>query len=413
MLKKKGWHIGFILHNKKTKKYLPTEFLSFPVSLVQDHIYTLFRSKFSPVHHFPETGLGSAPYFWEFNSLNYQVLRDGYFTPGIAKRRYTGLAKVIQRWKPDILIGDGHLLTYLLGKKMNIPVIQVVRYFVFPEDPQFIWWKEPDSNLIPPESVKVFESLFEEVGEIPPKEGSRLLKGDGYLIPGTEAVEPVKTSVPHLFYGYEAGSFYDDRLLNIDPKNHTKKVYVTIGGGAWKAHIKQYYEFLLDALDQKDFQIIISDPYGVLVETMQGNRWPNVQAFRWIESSTIFPNLDLIIHHGGYGTTMESLWWGVPSIIVPFHTEQEGNGHRLHRLGTGEVLSVAQRPLQTVRFRYNYGHFTMAGGFRFGLTKDFFGTVFDKLMADQGYRENARKMSKELRATWEPTKLLKFLENFC
>ncbi len=407
-----GWQPAFVFHNKNTRKHLPSEFPAFSVPLTRDKVYTLFRSKFSPIHHYPENHLSTAPYFWEFDSLNYQVLRDGYFTPGISRGRLNRLQKTIGAWKPDILVGDGHLLTYLLGKKMDIPVVQVIRYFAFPENPRFIWWKEPLSEVIRPRSSKVFEDILDASGEPPTADGSHLLRGDGYLIPGNREIEPVTTISPHLFYGYDAGSYYDQRLLFKDPKDHTRKVYVTIGGGAWKSQVKEYYDFLLSIFKQKDFQVIISDPYNILGETLQNSHWPNVRAFRWIESSTVFPNLDLIIHHGGYGTTMESLWWGVPSIVVPFHTEQEGNGRRLQKLGAGEVLCPAAAPLENVSFKYYYGRFTMAGGFHFGLTKERFLSTFEQVMTEPAYKENAGKMSEKLRAAWEPDSLINFLMKF-
>ncbi len=411
LLFRRGWEVGVVYHREKTAQHLPPGFRAFYLPVRHERWLIALRARLAPIHYFP-LNLEKPPYFWEFHSLNYQVLRDGYFTPGIVSRRFQALQKTVRSWKPDLLVGDGHLLSFLLSRSEGLPLVQIVRYFVFPEAPHFIWWKETPPELVAPKSLRAFDSLLEKLGLDSPDEACGLLRGDGYLIPGNSQMEPIESAAPHLFYGYHVNSDYNPRMLGKDPKTHPRKIYVTVGGGAMKLQVARYYRFLLEVFRDLPFQIIFSDPWEVLLPRLREETLPHLRAFKWIESSTIFPNLDLIIHHGGYGTTLESLWWGVPSLVVPFHTEQEGNARRLERLQLGKVLPIAREPYRPVEFRSYYGRFTMRGGFRFGLESEQFKQTLLNLMNDSASRERVKQFSNRLRDQYDPVKIVRFLEQF-
>lgn len=52
-----------------------------------------------------------------------------------------------------------------------------------------------------------------------------------------------------------------------------------------------------------------------------------------IPHSWLFPQMTAIVHHGGAGTTAAALRSGVPSIVIPFITDQPFWGHRVTQLG--------------------------------------------------------------------------------
>ncbi len=47
----------------------------------------------------------------------------------------------------------------------------------------------------------------------------------------------------------------------------------------------------------------------------------------------VFPHVDLVVHHGGAGTSASALRAGVPSVVVPWCADQFFWADRLHRLG--------------------------------------------------------------------------------
>jgi UDP:flavonoid glycosyltransferase YjiC (YdhE family) len=54
-----------------------------------------------------------------------------------------------------------------------------------------------------------------------------------------------------------------------------------------------------------------------------------------IPHAWLFPRVAAVVHHGGAGTTAAGLRAGVPSLVIPFTTEQEFWGQRVRNLGVG------------------------------------------------------------------------------
>jgi rhamnosyltransferase subunit B len=52
----------------------------------------------------------------------------------------------------------------------------------------------------------------------------------------------------------------------------------------------------------------------------------------------VIPHAAAVVHHGGVGTSGETLRAGVPSLVIPFGYDQPDNGERLRKLGVGRVL---------------------------------------------------------------------------
>ena len=408
VLRRDNWQLGFLAHRKNTLKYFQNSDTIFYIpTSTEEWIYRL-RKVFKPVHFRPQRKLPSEPYFWEFNSLNFQIYRDGYFTPASVWDRFRKLVKIINKWRPDVIVGDGHLLTFFLGKYCKIPVIQIVRYAVFPENQNFIWWKKRSNYRGSPPSSLAFKSLFEKVGENFASEANEFLQGDAYLIPGTPEIEPIVTKKSHLFFGYHIESNWDSRLLDIDTKKRQRKIYITIGGGSRRSHISEYYKVLIGTVKDLDAQIVFSDPHAVLHQKYNKQEYPNISVFKWIDSSTIFPYLNLVIHHGGYNTVLESLWWGVPSVIIPSHTEQEGNGRRLQLLKVGKIIPISNEPYQEIIFDSYYGKSSMFGGFEFNLTPELVISTIHEMLYKAEYTKSALIQSSKLKLQFNPDKILHF-----
>lgn len=62
---------------------------------------------------------------------------------------------------------------------------------------------------------------------------------------------------------------------------------------------------------------------------------PGVFACTDADHATLFPRVDLLVHHGGAGTTATALRSGVPQLIVPHIVDQFFHGRRIAELGVG------------------------------------------------------------------------------
>ncbi len=72
---------------------------------------------------------------------------------------------------------------------------------------------------------------------------------------------------------------------------------------------------------------------------------PSVLAVGALDHARLFPRLDLVVHHGGAGTTAQALRAGVPQLIVPHIVDQFFHGRRIAELGLGP-LPVKKRALR-------------------------------------------------------------------
>jgi UDP:flavonoid glycosyltransferase YjiC (YdhE family) len=62
---------------------------------------------------------------------------------------------------------------------------------------------------------------------------------------------------------------------------------------------------------------------------------PGVFSVGDVDHQTLFPRVDLIVHHGGAGTTAAALRSGAPQLVVPHIVDQFFHGRRIAELGLG------------------------------------------------------------------------------
>ena len=86
---------------------------------------------------------------------------------------------------------------------------------------------------------------------------------------------------------------------------------------------------------------------------------PGVFATGDTDHQSLFPRCDLLVHHGGAGTTAAALRSGVPQLVVPHIVDQFFHGRRMSELGVGPP-PVAKAALDTaviasaLKDRFNY-----------------------------------------------------------
>lgn len=64
----------------------------------------------------------------------------------------------------------------------------------------------------------------------------------------------------------------------------------------------------------------------------------NVYLGSWFPQPSIVSQADLFIHHGGNNSYCEALYFGVPSLIMPYCWDGHDNGLRVKQTGTGDFL---------------------------------------------------------------------------
>ena len=75
---------------------------------------------------------------------------------------------------------------------------------------------------------------------------------------------------------------------------------------------------------------------------------PHVRAVTGLPLSHVLPTCDLIVHHGGSGTTMTSTAFGLPQLALPQMCDQYRHAERLAATGAGLQLPPAQFDAEAV-----------------------------------------------------------------
>ena len=145
-------------------------------------------------------------------------------------------------------------------------------------------------------------------------------------------------------------------------------IYLSLGSlGAADVGLMQR---LIDLLAKTRHRVIVS--MGPRADQL--TLGPNMTGAAMLPQTSIIPQVDLVITHGGNNTTTETLHFGKPMIVLPLFWDQYDNAQRVAELGLG-------RRLPTYSFR-----------------DDELVQVVDTLLADSVLRERVHTIGEAIRA---------------
>jgi len=128
-----------------------------------------------------------------------------------------------------------------------------------------------------------------------------------------------------------------------------------------------FFPALLDGLRNEPVDLLIT--VGPNVDpAVLGKARPNVRLERYIPQSLVFPKLDAVVFHGGFGTLLAAIEHGLPVVVVPFGADQHLNAAAVERLGIGVAIDEES---------------VDAGSMR---------EAVRRVLAEPSYRENARRL---------------------
>ncbi|MFE2753032.1 glycosyltransferase [Actinosynnema sp. NPDC059335] len=104
----------------------------------------------------------------------------------------------------------------------------------------------------------------------------------------------------------------------------------------------------------------------------------HVVALPWVPQADLLPHVDLLVHHGGAGTTLGGFAAGVPQLVVPQAADQFGNAELVAEAGLGDRLVGAD------------------------VTSEAVTATAERLLADEAVRAAARAIADEVAAMPSP-----------
>jgi rhamnosyltransferase subunit B len=125
-----------------------------------------------------------------------------------------------------------------------------------------------------------------------------------------------------------------------------KPIIVTAGTG--NVHAADLFTTALTAITKLGRRAIFLSKDRAQIPA---NLPPNVIWQAYVPLAALLPQVAILIHHGGIGTTAEALRAGVPQLVTPFAWDQFDNGARVAALGVGmtqPAKKLSSRKLERV-----------------------------------------------------------------
>ena len=121
-------------------------------------------------------------------------------------------------------------------------------------------------------------------------------------------------------------------------KKKDKLIYISMG--TVNNDMMDLYKKCVSALEDTDYQVIMS--VGNLVALEEFGELPeNVTVFAHLDQIAVLEQADVFVSHCGMNSVSESLYFGVPLIMLPQTAEQNGVAERVYQLGAGIKLGKA------------------------------------------------------------------------
>ena len=155
-----------------------------------------------------------------------------------------------------------------------------------------------------------------------------------------------------------------------EPFEKKKEKLIYISMGTVMSEMPELYKTLINALKDMDAQIVISAGSRISPE-MLGTLPEHVSVHSFVDQIGVLEKADVFISHCGMNSVNESLYFGVPLLMIPQTNEQQAVAKRTEEMGAGillkneseeEILSAVNDLLQNVEYKKCAEH--IGDGFR-------------------------------------------------
>jgi hypothetical protein len=97
------------------------------------------------------------------------------------------------------------------------------------------------------------------------------------------------------------------------------------------------YRAALAALAKQPMRVLVT--IGDKADPAELGELPgNAHVERWVPQAAVMPHAAAMIAHGGSGSTLTALAWGLPMVLLPLFADQPANARRVDESGAGVLL---------------------------------------------------------------------------
>ena len=150
------------------------------------------------------------------------------------------------------------------------------------------------------------------------------------------------------FVGPTVASGTVPRDICPEPSRGTQAALVYVSLGTLFNADAAFYRNCFDAFRNLNVQVIMSIGSNVS-EASLGPPPPNFSVQSYVPQLEVLQRASAFVTHGGMNSVSESLYFGVPLVVIPQMGEQETVGRRVEELGAGLYLSKADATAVNLR----------------------------------------------------------------
>lgn len=113
------------------------------------------------------------------------------------------------------------------------------------------------------------------------------------------------------------------------------RIYVSLG--TLRNNQPEFYRMCLRTFDSSEWQVVMSVGHQIRIQAL-GSLPESFVVVPSAPQLELLPNVDVFVTHGGLNSTMESLYFAVPLVVIPSIREQRLTARRVQEMGLGLVL---------------------------------------------------------------------------
>lgn len=244
----------------------------------------------------------------------------------------------MKRLKPDCIVADSMAVWgKAIAIKLGIPFVSSTTTFAFNQYSAKIM-KQGIGEL-----VRMLISMPKIIKNI------KRLQDKGYPIKSVLDIIQNDDNTHTIVYtssGFQpCADTFSDKYVFVGPSIRpatdkivkTKEKLIYISMGTVNNDMMPLYKTCITTLADTEYQVIIS--VGNLVSINEFGKMPeNISVYEHVDQIAVLQAADIFLSHCGMNSVNESLYFGVPLLMLPQTAEQGGVAERVHQLGAGIKL---------------------------------------------------------------------------
>ena len=249
-----------------------------------------------------------------------------FFADSVARERAGRLSGVVEEFKPDMIVRDEvDFGAAVVAEACGLPHAAVIVIAA-------------GGFLEPALISEPLARLRSEYGL--PDDGLAMLHRHLTVVPVPPSFRDPLDALP------ATASYVRPAVLDPDgpparpatPANGTPVIYFTLGT-IFHQESGDLFHRTVSGLSSLDAEVVVT--VGREIDPAElGPQPPNVRIERFVPAREILSRAELVVSHGGSGTVIGALAFGVPQLLLPMGADQPLNADRCSQLGVAAVLDA-------------------------------------------------------------------------